>query len=180
MILFKNVFLIIFLAVANLSLAQSKDEELLDWSPSRKLTWNDYKASPDPHSDAAASTTSYLAIEYHISSSSFGYKIESRFSKTRSWGLHKTAYILSHEQGHFDIAEIFARKLNKEMSEYKFNKRTYQQDLNKIYNKVLDEKEKMQNDYDKETNHSIKKEEQAEWLKKIAKMLEEYKEFAGY
>ena len=180
MIPFKNAFLVIFLAVANLSFAQSKNEELLDWSASRKLTWNDYKASPDPNSDAAASTTSYLAIEYNISSSSFGYKIQSRFSKTRSWGLHKTAYILSHEQGHFDIAEIFARKLNKEMSEYKFNKRTYQQDLNKIYNKILDEKEKMQNDYDKETNHSIKKEEQAEWLKKIAKMLEEYKEFAEY
>jgi len=180
MIPFKNAFLVIFLAVANLSFAQSKNEELLDWSASRKLTWNDYKASPDPNSDAAASTTSYLAIEYNISSSSFGYKIQSRFSKTRSWGLHKTAYILSHEQGHFDIAEIFARKLNKEMSEYKFNKRTYQQDLNKIYNKILDEKEKMQNDYDKETNHSIKKEEQAEWLKKIAKMLEEYKDFAEY
>jgi len=180
MIPFKNAFLFIFLALANLSFAQSKNEELLDWSASRKLTWNDYKASPDPNSDAAASTTSYLAIEYNISSSSFGYKIQSRFSKTRSWGLHKTAYILTHEQGHFDIAEIFARKLNKEMSEYKFNKRTYQQDLNKIYNKILDEKEKMQNDYDKETNHSIKKEEQADWLKKIAKMLEEYKDFAGY
>src|SRR6185436_3072288 len=145
MIPFKNAFPVIFLAVANLSFAQSKNEELLDWSASRKLTWNDYKASPDPNSNAAASTTSYLAIEYNISSSSFGYKIESRFSKTRSWGLHKTAYILSHEQGHFDIAEIFACKLNKEMSEYKFNKRTYQQDLNKIYNKILDEKEKMQN-----------------------------------
>ena len=180
MIPFKNVFLVIFLAAANLSFAQSRDEELLEWSASRKLTWNDYKASPDPNSDAAASTTSYLAIEYNITSSSFGYNIESRFSKTRSWGLHKTAYILSHEQGHFDIAEIFARKLNKQMSEYRFNKRTYQQDLNKIYHDILDEKEKMQNDYDKETNHSIKKEKQAEWLKKIEKMLEEYKDFAGY
>src|SRR5258705_3722705 len=180
MIPFKNVFLVIFLAVANLSFGQSKNEELLDWSASRKLTWNDYKASPDPNSDAAASTTSYLAIEYNITSSSFGYKIQSMFSKTRSWGLHKTAYILSHEQGHFDIAEIFARKLNKEMSEYKFNKRTYQQDLNKIYNEILDEKEKMQNDYDKETNHSIKKEKQEEWLKKITKMLEENKDFAEY
>ena len=177
--LLKYYFLFL-LIIPSILFAQSKDEELLDWSASRKLTWNDYKASPDPNSDAAASTTTYLAIEYNISSSNFGYKIQSRFSKTRSWGLHKTAYILTHEQGHFDIAEIFARKLNKEMSEYKFNKRTYQQDLNKIYNKILDEKEKMQNDYDKETNHSIKKEEQAEWLKKIAKMLEEYKDFAGY
>ena len=159
---------------------QSKNEELLDWSTSRKLTWNDYKANPDPNSDAAASTTSYLAIEYNITSSSFSYKIQSRFSKTRSWGQHKTEYILSHEQGHFDIAEIFARKLHEQMSEYRFNKRTYQQDLNKIYQDILDEKEKMQNDYDKETNHSIKKEKQAEWLKKIKKMLEECEDFSRY
>ena len=46
---------------------------------------------------------------------------------------HKTDYILKHEQGHFDIAEIFARKLNKKMSEYKFNKTTYKTDLKNIY-----------------------------------------------
>ncbi len=173
-------FLSLFFIIPIVAFAQSNNEELLDWSASRKLTWNDYKASPDPDSDAAASTTSYLAIEYNITSNSFGYKIESRFSKTRSWGLHKTAYILSHELGHFDIAEIFARKLNKKMSEYRFNKKTYQKDLNKIYHDILDEKEKLQNDYDKESNHSINKEKQAEWLKKIAKMLEEYDEYADY
>lgn len=174
-ILFFGLFLI-----PSFLFAQSNNEELLEWSGSRKLTWKDYTARPDPGSDAAASTTSYLAIEYNISSNSFGYKIKSRFSKTRSWGIHKTDYILSHEQGHFDIAEIFARKLNKKMSEYKFNKRTYQQELNKIYQDILDEKEKVQNDYDKQTNHSINKEKQAEWLKKIENMLKEYKDFAGY
>lgn len=160
--------------------AQSKDEELLEWNASKKLTWNDYKANPDPSTDAAASTTTYLSIEYNITSTSFGYKIKSNFSKTRSWGLHKTDYILTHEQGHFDIAEIFARKLNKLMGEYKFDWKTYRQDLKKIYDDVLNEKEKMQNDYDEETNHSINKEKQEEWLKKINKMLEDYKNFAGY
>ena len=173
-------FLLFFLLAPSALFAQSNDEELLDWSASRKLSWADYKANPKPESDAAASTTTYLGIDYNISSTSFSYRIQSRFSKTRSWGLHKTDYILSHEQGHFDIAEIFARKLNKKMSEYSFNKRTYQQDLNKIYHDILDEKEKMQNDYDKETNHSINKEKQAEWLKKIKAKLDEYEDFAGY
>lgn len=180
MIRIKTIFLFIFLAAANLSFAQSKNEELLDWSAARKLTWNDYKGRPEPGNDDAASTTTYLGIEYNITSSSFGFKIESRFSKTRSWGRYKDDYVLSHEQGHFDIAEIFARKLNKEMSEYQFNKRTYQQDLNKIYNVILEEKATMQGDYDDETNHSINKVKQAEWLKKIAKMLEEYKGYANY
>lgn len=175
-----NYLLVLLMFTPTILSAQSKDEELLEWSASRNLTWNDYKALPDASSDAAASTTTYLSIEYNITLTSFGYKIKSLFSKTRSWGLHKTDYILSHEQGHFDIAEIFARKLNKLMKEYKFDWSTYRQDLKKIYQDVMIEKEDMQNEYDKQTNHSINKERQTEWLKKIEKMLEEYKAFSNY
>jgi ATP-dependent helicase/DNAse subunit B len=66
------------------------------------------------------------------------------------------------------------------MSEYHFNKNTYQQDLNKIYNVILEEKAKMQSDYDDETNHSINKVKQAEWLKKVSEMLKAYQDYAGY
>jgi hypothetical protein len=162
------------------SLAQAKNEGLVEWSASRRLTWADYNAKPDLGSGAAASTTTYLGIEYNFNNSGFSYKITSNFSKDRSWGLHKTEYILSHEQGHFDIAEIFARKLNKEMSAYRFNRNTYQQDLKKIYESVVKEKEKMQNEYDEETNHSIKKTKQVEWLAKIEQLLNEYKSYADY
>jgi hypothetical protein len=177
------VFLLLFpfsLATKGKGTVMVREEELVDWNPSRRLTWADYKANPDPASDAAASTTTYLGIEYSISNNSFGFKIQCRFSKDRSWGLHKTDYILSHEQGHFDIAEIFARKLNKAMGEYSFNKKSYQKDLKKIYQDIMEEKEKMQDDYDKETNHSIKKAKQAEWLEKIDELLKEYKDFAVY
>ena len=177
---FINYFLLFLSATPLVSTGQSNKEELLDWSDSKKLTWADYKANPDPDSDAAASTTTYLLIDYKITSRSFSYKIESRFSKSQSWGLHKTDYILSHEQGHFDIAEVFARKLNKKMSTYKFNAKTYQKDLQKIYEDVTKEKEDIQNKYDKETNHSIRKEEQAQWLKKIMLLLEEYADWAAY
>jgi hypothetical protein len=176
----KKYFLFLLLIVPFAAFSQGENEELIKWSPTRKLTWADYKAAPDASSDAAASTTTYLGISYDISSRGFSYKIESSFSKTRSWGLHKTEYILAHEQGHFDIAEIFARKLHKKMSAYTFNKNTYQRVLKKIYQDILDEKERLQNDYDKETNHSINKEKQEEWLKKISGLLEDLREYAGY
>jgi hypothetical protein len=162
------------------ALSQDRNEELVSWKPQQKLTWADYKAEPDPRSDAAATTTTYLGIEYNINHQGFTYKISCRFSKNRSWGIHKTEYILSHEQGHFDIAEIFARKLHKELNDYAFNKRTYQQDLKKIYERVMNEKEATQNLYDAETNHSINRKKQAEWLLKIDAMLIEYSDFADY
>lgn len=173
-------FLLGLLLIPSTLFSQRKEEELLAWSDSNRLTWADYKGKPDTESDAAASTTSYLAIDYTIRSNSFSYKIESRFSKTRSWGLHKTNYILRHEQGHFDIAEVFARKLHKKMSKYKFNRKTYQKDLKKIYDEVTKEKEEIQNSYDEETNHSINRKKQAEWLKKIEEMLDEYVAYSNY
>ena len=173
-------FLLLFLLPSFSLFGQNNEEELLEWSATRRLNWSDYKARPNPNSDAVATTTTVLAVEYNFNNRQFGYSIESRFSKTRSWGSHKTDYILSHEQGHFDIAEVFARKLNKNLSEYKFNKKTYQKDLKKIYEDITEEKEKTQNDYDKETKHSINKNKQAEWLKKISVMLEEYADWANY
>ena len=57
---------------------------------------------------------------------------------------------------------------------------SYEKDLRKIYQDILDEKEEIQNKYDKETNHSINREKQAEWLLKIADMLEEFKNYTNY
>jgi hypothetical protein len=163
-----------------LSLSQEKNEELVYWSPGQRLTWNDYKGKADPSTGAAASTATYLGIDYNFSPAGLSYKITCSFSKTRSWGLHKNEHILNHEQGHFDIAEIFARKLNMQMTAYKFNRNTYQQDLKKIYQDIVNEKEEMQNTYDEETDHSIKKDKQEEWLVKIGKMLNEYNKYARY
>ena len=66
------------------------------------------------------------------------------------------------------------------MSEFKFDKRTYQKNLAKIYDEVVEEKTEMQNDYDRETRHSINKEKQAQWIKKIEKLLEEYEDYSNY
>ncbi|MBC7949145.1 MAG: DUF922 domain-containing protein [Chitinophagaceae bacterium] len=166
--------------VPYLCVGQDSNEELIDWNKSRYLSWSDYKGSPNPNSDAAAATTTYLGIEYNVGQNGFTYKIQCKFSKTKSWGKSKTDYILQHEQGHFDIAEIFARKLNKKMSQYEFKQSSYRKDLKEIYDEVTNEKEETQNKYDRETDHSRKKEQQGEWIKKIEKMLEELKEYAGY
>ena len=177
----KRIFHLILVLLSLSSLqAQEAGEDILTWSKDRKLTWSDYKASPNPKSDAAATTSTSLSIDYHISDGSFRYTIKSWFSRTKSWGRHKTDYILAHEQGHFDIAEVYARKLHQRMSAYQFNKRTYQKDLDKIYKEVADEKAAVQQQYDRETRHSIDEVKQAEWLKKISRMLEELKEFADY
>lgn len=155
-------------------------EEVIHWTKDYRLTWDDYKGKANPAVGAAASTATYLGIDYNYSSQGLTYSITCGFSKNRSWSLHKTQYILSHEQGHFDIAELFARKLYRQLMAYRFNKSTYKTDLKKIYEDIVAEKEAMQDTYDAETNHSINKAKQREWLRKIDEMLKEYEPYAGY
>ncbi len=143
------------------------DGEFLDWDWDRMLTWDDYLGPADVNSDAAATTSTTLGIEYKIRNNNVFHRIICRFSKVKSWGRHKTKYILAHEQAHFDITEIFARKLNKAMLEYRFNPNTFKKDLDKIYNEVVDAKLAYQNRYDKETDHSRNKKVQEEWLVRI-------------
>jgi hypothetical protein len=158
----------------------AQDNEFIQWSAIKRLTWNDYLASPSTSDDIAAITSTALGMDYHVRNNSITYNITCRFSKTKSWGRYKTAYILQHEQGHFDITEIFARKLVKAVRDYKFDPRKYQVDLAKLYKKIMEEKEEFQQNYDEETDFSRNKAKQAEWLKKITEELAGLEEYADY
>ena len=172
--LFLTAFIFPFLVISRL------EDDFIKWDENRKLTWDDFKAAPLKLGNTAAMTTTHLGFQYNVVNGKVTYKIDCRFEKNKSWGLVKNAWILKHEQGHFDIAEIFARKLNKSVGEYQFNKISFKQDLDSIYKSVVDEKEKFQQQYDEETDFSRKKTKQEEWLKKIDTELKQTKDWAGY
>ncbi len=158
-----------------------KEDNSLPWSASRKLTWDDFKSRPDQNATNAALTTSKIIFKYsYDSEKGFTYTIGCVFEKNGSWGRVKTDYILSHEQGHFDIAEIYARKLNKMIKAYRFNPSTAQKDVPAMYQKIMDEQAAMQNQYDEESDFSRDKEQQAAWSEKIDLELNKLVNFAGY
>ena len=156
------------------------DEDSIKWQEDRRLTWDDFKAAPLKLGNTAAMTTTHLGFSYSVTNGKVTYKIDCRFEKNKSWGLVKNDWILRHEQGHFDIAEIFARKLNKSINEYQFNRSSFQQDLDMIYKSVVDDKERYQQVYDNETDYSRNKANQEEWLKNIESELKHSKTWAAY
>ncbi len=92
----------------------------------------------------------------------------------------KNDYILNHEQKHFDIAEVHARMLNKELKEYTFNSKSVNKDINRIYNNVMKQHVTAQKQYDLQTRHSLDSVKQQEWDAKISSLLNEYEKFADY
>ncbi|HVG41885.1 MAG TPA: DUF922 domain-containing protein [Chitinophagaceae bacterium] len=157
-----------------------EDDEMIPWAPDRPLTWEDFLCEPQRNTDAVASTSTSLGLAYQIKNGKLTYQITCNFSKTRSWGLMKTNYILAHEQGHFDITEIFARKLHKGLMEYTPNRNTFKKDIDDIYQSIIKQKEAFQNTYDHETDHSRKKAIQLEWLVKIKSLLKESQSYDNY
>lgn len=171
----------ILFPVLFLSFSQQENKtNFIDWSAERKLTWKDFLGKPVLGTDNAALTSSHINFNFGYGSSGFKYSITCRFDKTRSWVRVKTDYILAHEQAHFDIAEIHARKLKRALDSYKFNEATASEDVNNIYERVMKEHHRMQQEYDLETDHSRKPAKQQEWLKKIAAELKTLEPFANY
>lgn len=152
----------------------------LQWRPDRRLVWADFMAEPDAQSTNAALTSSGIEFQYGYADDKLTYRIKCLFERKKSWGKIKTDYILAHEQGHFDISEIHARKLNKALQSFAQIKPFPATAINNTYDQLMKEQTAMQQAYDEGTNHSRNKEQQAIWKEKIKNQLEELKEYAGY
>jgi hypothetical protein len=159
---------------------RTENDEFIPWLIGRKLAWNDFSAEPKRNSEAVASTSTSLGISYQVEDGVLVYRITCNFAKQKSWGLLKTDYILAHEQGHFDITEIAARRLHGSLSQYVFNPLTYKNDINELYRIIVKDKEDMQAEYDHITDHSRNRRLQYEWQDKIKMMLEETDMWALY
>lgn len=168
------VFLFFFITVTSI-IAQ---EEVIPWSENRKLTWRDFKGTPNYNSVAAAITAS--GISYEFSASVKGnqvfvdYKVNSYFYPQNSWynKEHGTLTVLKHEQLHFDITELHARKMRKILQNTTFTTKVKKQ-IKRVYNNIIKELQQMQAQYDAETDHSRNAEAQQKWEAKIAIMMKE-------
>ncbi|MBK7883872.1 MAG: DUF922 domain-containing protein [Chitinophagaceae bacterium] len=147
-------------------------QDTIHWSPCYKLKWEDFQGTPDTTSKFKA--VSAASINYTLTNDekSFSYNVICVFYKKKSWSKSKSGNLLRHEQGHFDLAELFARKLRQAFKNYKFNNpATIQNDFKQIAKDIRSERDKVNTMYDKETNFSINKEKQVYWSKRIAKEL---------
>jgi len=149
-------------------------QDTINWRPGYKLTWDDFKAAPDTNSYHVSETSSSVTYGYSIADTGIAYKINCFFERTDSWkkGTPGDA-LLIHERGHFDISEIFARKLRIAFAAYKPVKETIGPDLKKIFSAIMQQRAEMQQEYEKETEFSLNKDMQKTWLEKIKKQLEE-------
>jgi hypothetical protein len=136
----------------------------------------------------AASALMISPVIYSLDDTTFYYNIAALFSKYESWMIIKSADILQHEQIHFDIFELHARKLRKQwvalLKKNEENGTIYDiiNQLSPFYDNLYAELEKMQLHFDEETaaltaNNESLLQLNAEWEKRVKKDLDELREY---
>ncbi|MBA3899877.1 MAG: DUF922 domain-containing protein [Bacteroidetes bacterium] len=171
-----------FLAVIILfSSYQSEKPDYIYWKDDSELSWEAFKGKPKVYSKGGAAAFTGIDRYFTYESKSLTIIVIAFFSKSKSWVKEedKTSSTLAHEQLHFDISELYARKMRKKYRENRFKKRNFKEDFNKIAEKILVELNLFQNIYDKETTNPRNEEKQQEWAERVKKELlelEEYKE----
>ena len=147
-------------------------QDTIHWRPSYKLKWADYQGKPDSISKHMAITSYFLTYNYSLTDTSFRFNVFCYFEKKTSWKKKNVDnLLLQHEQGHFDIGQLFARKLKKTFTSYKPIRETIDKDLKNIFDEINKERALMDSQYDKETNFSRNKENQRLWADKIKFLL---------
>lgn len=152
----------------------------VNWRERRQLNWTDFKAAPIETAPNAALTSTSILIGYRYNDHSLDFELNCVFYPHRSWTKVNTKHILNHEQGHFDICQLYTRKLYKELKAYNFKSATAEADIKKVYQRISQEQAAFQQLYDKETNYSRNVEGQTIWIKKIEDELDRLKEYANY
>lgn len=172
-------FLITTLLITTLVAAPVNDKVKIQWKADRQLTWDDFRGSPASSGSYVASTNSGISFSYSIGTRNgetmLDYTVRSNFYPEQSWYLPEAAstYILKHEQTHFDISELHARKLRKRLSAVEVT-REVKSTIDYLYSEVEKERREMQAEYDRQSDHSKIREAEYEWRDYIAAELRRY------
>ena len=152
------------------------DGQLLRWRADNKLTWADFKGLVNTASTRDAHSRTIIRNSYDAVRHGRIYQIKfgmvAGFDRAGSWVRPhaKTIPLLKHEQLHFDIHELYVRKLYASLSRYNYTG-NYDAEAKSIFAGFVKELRAAQELYDAESDHSRNKDKQLEWEKKISEQL---------
>jgi len=172
-----------YLLLLCLIVSLQQDEDVMLWSASSQLAWNDFKAQPENGTDIVATTASGITFSYSIKKTdhkivSFNTQVFGHFYPDKSWVILENAddYILAHEQLHFDITELHVRKFKQQIERLKVSAHIAS-DLDNLHQEINKLLSKMQNSYDGESDYSRNLIYQTKWHKFIKMELEKLSKY---
>ena len=176
--MFKIISIIILLHFTTEIFSQKTNDSVLYWNDARHLRCKDFKGAIPDSATYSARSAIMISTNGYWNKGLPDYKVINKFYPYKAWKKDTLSdNLLQHEQIHFDIAEISARKIRKEITELRQAGEEEPSIYKQHINKLLDDYYARDTEYDKETQHGLNDKKQQEWNKKTAKELEELEEY---
>lgn len=136
---------------------------------------SDFKAKADTKSPYFAMTYTKISHAIRIENNQLNIQLYHIFDSQKSWMKKAKAdsALLAHEQLHFDLSELYARKTQMKLQQMKPSKNVIKQ-INELISKELTELNQEQDRYDEETQHGILDEKQKIWSEEVGNALKAY------
>ncbi|HEY4650003.1 MAG TPA: DUF922 domain-containing protein, partial [Pontibacter sp.] len=141
-------------------------------------SWNDFRATPDTLNPHHAVTAANLAVDTKCSSNTFGYTVRCVFLPAESWSKNKqSAKLLHHEQLHFDLTEVHARQLRKDLQALGTSCPAAQPRLAQTVQAAFANWKAEQEKFDEVSRHGLDADVSAAWEASIAKRLKQLEKY---
>lgn len=146
------------------------------WSTTRRLRWADFAGTPAPAAGDEGALTAY-SIFYGVrcTGDSFSFLAVAGFLPHESWvkpevtaDRARSERTLRHEQTHFDLTEVYARRLRKAFSDQYEPCRRSDEELDGLAKQYLAAEKAEQRRYDEGTHHGLVAGVQASWDHQVA------------
>ena len=151
------------------------------WSTGRQLTVADFRGRPTPAEPHAALTSATIDAKGACYDNLFTADVKAMFDPATSWVRDPatiTPALLRHEQLHFDIAEVYARRLRLIFARAHPNCVQLQSTFRRLSQSLYTEWEREESRYDQETNHGLNLTQQAFWERQTAVRLQQLAAYA--
>jgi predicted secreted Zn-dependent protease len=164
---------ILFVWIASLS--GKPDNDVIIWTSQTKLTWSDFKEKEQKQSDHVAMSKCGISMKTTYPEGKRAkpeYSVFAYFEPNASWYIHDKVdgQVLQHEQLHFDIAGLFAIKMNRVLNGKAFTPSHARHTFDRLFATY----KQTQQQYDNETKNGLDKMAQKRWEKFIYNQLLRY------
>ena len=117
-------FIFLFLSIISLHAQNDYHADTIIWDENFTLTWSDFRGEPMDFSGLGAESTCFLFANYARTTafSKLKFTVMAVFDRSKSWvsPKAKSEMALNYFRLMFDLYELHARQLRKELSETKF------------------------------------------------------------
>jgi hypothetical protein len=138
----------------------------------KELSWKDFQGCPGPDPKILALTSWRIQFSWEEENGKATYIIAPQFVSELSYTRTADSAVLVHENYHMHLVELFAAKIHRSLQAYQ--NKPYSQRPEKIYDSLCISLQRIQDLYDKETDHSNNKAVQRIWERRISQELKRY------